>query len=115
MAKTGSSFNTPGAVLQCSTSLHGGLEMSLRGFHLPAPAVELGELGDTVDRRIEQYGYQGNLAGPEPRRADAVPDFSEYQGLWQGRQRLLHEPRWASLWLQPGRELVMEAYRCEPA
>jgi len=42
----------------------------------PVPAVQLGEVGDTVDRRIEQRGDQRDLAGPEARPADAIPHLS---------------------------------------
>jgi hypothetical protein len=92
MANTVNAFSTPGTVLPCSTSIGMVVELRQRGLHLPALAVELGEVGDTVDCGIDQRGDQGDLAGPEARRADRVPHLSEHQGPWQGRQRLLGKP-----------------------
>jgi hypothetical protein len=71
---------------------HRGLELRQRGLHLPAQAVEFGEVSDTVYIGIDQCRYEGNLAGPEARRADGIPDLSELQRLWQGRQCLPSEP-----------------------
>jgi hypothetical protein len=51
--------------------------LRLAHLHLPALAVELGEFGDRIDRRIEQCRHEGNLAGPEARRVDTIPDLSE--------------------------------------
>jgi hypothetical protein len=55
--------------------------LRLAHFGLPALAVELGELSDRIDRRIEQCRHEGNLAGPEARRANAIPHLKD-------------EPRW---------------------
>jgi hypothetical protein len=89
--------------------------LRLAHFHLPAPAVQLGKVADAVGLRIEQRGDEGDLAGPEAWRADVVPQLSERQGLWQGRQCLPSEPRGTGLRFQPGHELVMDAYGFEPA
>jgi hypothetical protein len=83
--------------------------LRLAHLHLPAPAVQRSEVGHTVDRRIEQHSDQGDLAGPEARRADAIPHLSEDQGRWQGRQGLPGEPRGTGLRFQPGHEWVVDA------
>src|SRR4029434_644663 len=93
----------------------GRLELCQRRLHLPALAVEFSEVDNTVDCWVEQRRDQSDLTGPEARRADAIPDLSEHQGLWQGRQGLPGEPRGAGLRLQPRDQLVMDAERCEPA
>src|SRR5262249_36047511 len=46
--------------------------LRLAPLDLPALAVQLSELGDTGERRIEERGDQGDLAGPEARPADAI-------------------------------------------
>jgi hypothetical protein len=94
--------------------LHRGLELRQRGFDLPAQLVQRSEVVGTVDRRIEQCGDQSDLAGPEAWPADAVVHLAEYQGLWQGHQRLPGEPRGTGLVFQPHHELVMDTQRCEP-
>jgi len=93
MAKTVSSFSTRGTRFTVQhIHLHRGLEVRQRGFDLPAQAVQLGEVGNTVDLCIEQCGDESNLTGPEPRRAEVVAHLSEHQCLWQGGQCLSGEP-----------------------
>jgi len=66
MAKTVSSFSTPDTVLQCNTlHPHRGLEVRQRGLDLPTLAVQFGEVGHTVDVRVEERGHQSDLAGSE--------------------------------------------------
>ena len=89
--------------------------LRLAHFDLPALAVQLGEVGHTVDVCVEERGHQGDLAGPEAWRADLIAHLSEHERLWQGRQRLPGEPRGTGLGFQPGHELVMDAERFEPA
>jgi hypothetical protein len=62
--------------------MHRGLEVRQRGFDLPAPAVELGEVGNTLDLCVEQRGDQGDLVGPEAWAAAVVAHLSEVYGLW---------------------------------
>jgi hypothetical protein len=89
--------------------------LRLADFHLPALAVELGEVGDTVDLCLEPRRHEGHLMAPEPRRADVVAHLSEYQRIWQGRQGLPGKPRGTGLRFQPHDKLVMDASRFEPA
>jgi hypothetical protein len=72
--------------------LHRGLEVRQRGSHLPMLALELGEVGYTVDLRIEQCSDESNPTGPAPRHAEVVAHLSEHQRLWQGSQCLSGEP-----------------------
>ena len=74
-----------------------------------------GEVGNTINHRIEPWGDQGGLAGPETRPAEAIPLLSEHQGLWPRRQGLPGEPCWASLRVIPDHEWVIEADRFQPA
>jgi hypothetical protein len=39
-----------------------------------------------------ERGHQGDLAGPEARRADMVAHLSEHSCRWHGRQRFPREP-----------------------
>jgi hypothetical protein len=52
MAKTITSFSTPGTVLQGSTSTRCGLEVRQRGLDLPTQAVQL----RVAKQYIEQFG-----------------------------------------------------------
>jgi hypothetical protein len=94
---------------------HGRLEVCQRGLHLPALAGAFGEVGHTVDRGVEPRRDQGELTGPEVRRAEALSDLSAHQGLWPGRKGCPGEPQGTGLRLPPRHELVMDATRCAPA
>jgi hypothetical protein len=59
--------------------------LRLAHFHLPALAIELGQVTDAVGLRVEQRGDQRNLAGPEARRAKTIPHPSEHERVGQGR------------------------------
>jgi hypothetical protein len=89
--------------------------VSQRGFNLPALAVELGEVGHTVELCVEECGHEGDLAGPKPRRADMVAHLSEYSRIWQCRLGLPGKPRGTGRRFQPHDQSVMDASRCEPA
>jgi hypothetical protein len=91
------------------------LQWAQRAFDLPTSAGPLGEVGHTGALRVEARGDQGDLAGPEARRADRVADRSEHEGLWQGRHRLPGEPCGASLRLQPRHAWVVGTQRGVPA
>jgi hypothetical protein len=82
---------------------------------LPALAVPRGEVGNTGALRVEERGRQGDLAGPEARRADMAAHLSEHSCRWQGRQRFPGEPRGTGLRCKPGHGGGMDASRGEPA
>jgi hypothetical protein len=74
-----------------------GLEVRQRGLDLPTLAVPFGEVGHTVDFRVEARGHQGDLAGSAAWAADVVAPLSEPSRRWQGRQRFPGEPRGTGL------------------
>jgi hypothetical protein len=94
---------------------HRGLEVRQRGLDLPTLAVPFGEVGPTVDVRVEARGHQRELAGAEAWAADVVAHVSEHQGLGQGRSGLPGEPCGTGRRLQPRHQLVIAAERFEPA
>jgi site-specific DNA recombinase len=51
--------------------------LRLAHLDLPAPPVQLGEVVDTIDRRLEQRRDEGHLTGPKARRADLVAHLTE--------------------------------------
>src|SRR5262245_60646573 len=95
--------------------LQGGFELRQRGFDLPTLARPRGEVDDPVDLWVKPCRDQGDLTGPEARRAGTVAHRSARYGLWQGRQAFPGEPRGTSLGFQPGHEWVIDAEGCEPA
>jgi hypothetical protein len=56
--------------------------LRLAHFDLPALAVQLGQLSDRVDRRIEPRRHERHLAGLEPTRAEVIAHLSEYSRIW---------------------------------
>jgi hypothetical protein len=116
MAKTVSSVRTPDTVWPCNTSIR---IVVLRCASEVSTCQrwwdQLGEVGHTVNLCVEERRHQGDLAGPEPTRADVVAHRAEPSGIWQGRQCLSGEPRGTSLRFQPRHQLVVEAERCAPA
>jgi hypothetical protein len=71
---------------------HRGLEVCQRGFDMLASTVQLGEVSHTIDWRIEPFGDQRHVAGPEPRHVEVVAHLGEHEGLWQGGSCLPSEP-----------------------
>jgi hypothetical protein len=86
-----------------------GFALCRRGGDLRAPAVPLGEVGDTIDRRLEPRGHQRDLAGLEAWMAAVVAHLSGRSRLWLGRSCLPGESGGTELRFQPSDELVMAA------
>ena len=115
MAKTVQSFNPPGTVWPCRTSI-GMLVLSW------ARAVstrqrwwdQRSEVGHTGAVPVAARRHRGDLAGSEAWAADVGAYLSAPSGLWQGRQRFPGEPRGAGGRFQPRHQLVVHPEGVEP-
>jgi hypothetical protein len=52
--------------------------LRLAHLDLPALLVQFGEVGNTVDARVEERGHQGDLAASEAWAADVIARLSEH-------------------------------------
>ncbi len=115
MANTVSSFSTPGTVLQCKISI--GIVVLRWASEVSTcqrSRDQLGEIVDTIDRRIEPRRDEGDLAGAEARPTDTVAHLPEHYRIWQGQQGLPGEPRRTGRGFQPRHQLVVKAQGFEP-
>ena len=80
---------------------HRRLQLTQRGFDLPADAVQHRPVIGMVERGVEQGRAPRDLVGANPWCADLIPDLAYHQGRWPCREGRGGKPPGTGLRLQP--------------